>query len=136
MSMKDFFTRDVANEGIEIPLYLPGTDKPSGEWIRIRGTDSDEFRVAEVQSKRALRRIVEDSKETPEAIHQHEMRKLIASLVIAWSFPEECTRQNVIDFLLNAPQIQDAINQLAAKRSLFFKNGSAVSVNTPEPSSN
>lgn len=136
MSMKDFFTRDAANEGIELPLYLPGTDTPSGEWIRIRGSDSDEFRLAEVQSKRALRRIIEDKLQDSDLAHQEEMRKLISSLVISWSFPEECTRQNVIDFFRNAPQIQDAVNQVAAKRSLFFKNGSTDSVNTPEPSSN
>ena len=136
MSMKDFFTRDAANEGIELPLYLPGTNTPSGEWIRIRGVDSDEFRVAEVQSKRALRNIIEDSTVAPEKAHQQAMTKLIASLVISWSFPEECTRENVVEFLVNAPQIEDAINQVAAKRALFFKKGSAVSVNTPEPSSN
>ena len=135
MSMKDFFTRDKANEGIEVPLYLPGTDTPSGEWIRIRGVDSDEFRNADLEAKRALRKTIEDNL-NPEQEHRTQMTKLIASLVISWSFPEECNRKNVVEFLINAPQIEDAINTLAAKRTLFFKHGSPNSANTPEPSSN
>lgn len=137
MSMKDFFTRDSANEGIEVPLYNPQTGQKTTEWVRIRGVDSDHFRQAELEVKRAMRLIVED----PQILdkderHRAELTGLVASLVISWSFPEECTRKNVTEFLKNAPQIEDAINQLATKRALFFKNGSAESVNTPEPSSN
>lgn len=135
MSMEKFFTRDVANEGIEIPLYLPGTDTKSGEWIRIRGVDSDEFRLADLQAKRNLRKFSE-SGVLSDSVHQDEMRRLIASLVISWSFEQECNPKAVEEFLKNAPQIQDAINQLASKRALFFKNGSTGSVNTPEPNSN
>lgn len=135
MSMEKFFTREVANEGIEVPLYLPGTNEKSGEWIRIRGVDSDEFRLADLQAKRNLRKFAEAGVVT-DSVHQDEMRKLISSLVISWSFEKDCNHQTVCEFLKNAPQIQDAINQLAAKRSLFFKNGSTGSVNTPEPSSN
>lgn len=137
MSMKNFFTRESANEGIEVPLYDPQSGKRTDEWIRIRGVDSDEFRGAELVVKRAMRLIVEDPKIIDkDERHRAELTGLVASLVISWSFPEECTRKNVIEFLKNAPQIEDSINQLATKRALFFKNGSAESVNTPEPSSN
>lgn len=137
MSIKDFFTRENANEGIEVPLYRPGSKEKSGEWIRIRGVDSDEFRAAELESKRAMRSILEnpDIKDKDKR-HREELTKLLASLVISWSFPEECVRENIIELLSNAPQIEDAINTLAANRALFFKNGSANSVNTPGPSSN
>lgn len=137
MSIKDFFTRENANEGIEVPLYRPGSKEKSGEWIRIRGVDSDEFRAAELESKRAMRSILEnpDIKDKDKR-HREELTKLLSSLVISWSFPEECSRDNILELLSNAPQIEDAINTLAANRALFFKNGSANSVNTPEPSSN
>lgn len=137
MSIKDFFTRENANEGIEVPLYRPGSKEKSGEWIRIRGVDSDEFRAAELESKRAMRSILENQDiKDKDKRHREELTKLLASLVISWSFPEECTRENIIELLSNAPQIEDAINTLAANRALFFKNGSANSVNTPGPSSN
>ena len=46
LGMSAFFTRDRANEGIELPLYLPNGRK-SEHWLRVLGVDSDAFRLAE-----------------------------------------------------------------------------------------
>ena len=44
----------------------------------------------------------------------------IAALVADWSFDEECTHENIIKLLTEAPQIANAINIFAARRKDFF----------------
>lgn len=139
MSMTDmelFFTRQVANEGVELPLFLPGTTTPSGHWIRVRGIDSDEFRLAQDKSRREVAEIVQLPEPERSERRLAQQRNLIASLVMDWSFSKPCTFENVVEFLKEAPQIEDAINQVAARRSLFFKNGSSNTSDSLDPSSN
>jgi hypothetical protein len=135
LGMEAFFTREKANEGIEIPLYLPDGTKTE-HWLRIRGVDSDHFRLAEAESKREAMRVamIEDPIERAKAIADAKL-SLIAALVISWSFEEECTHENVKEFFRQAPQIADAVDQVASKRALFFGKGSSSSLGTPKPSS-
>ena len=69
LGMEAFFTRERANEGVEVPLYTPDGTK-SQHWIRIRGVDSDAFREAEANSKRDAFRVasIEDTVERAKAI--------------------------------------------------------------------
>lgn len=140
--MKQFFTREQANEGIKLPLSLPdGT--PTDYWIKIRGADSDEFRRAERDSIRKIVEIRNSSKGDTEALekaHEEQETELVAALVIDWNMdedgvPQECTKENVIEFLTNAPLIRDQINRAAANRRLFFVKGSNSSTSTPKRSS-
>jgi len=135
LGMEAFFTRERANEGVEVPLYTPDGTK-SQHWIRIRGVDSDAFREAEANSKRDAFRVasIEDTVERAKAIQDAKLN-LIASLVISWSFEKECTPKNVKEFFRQAPQIADAVDQVASKRALFFAKRSSSSVSTPKPSS-
>lgn len=125
--MEAFFTRERANEGIEVPLYTPDGAKTE-HWLRIRGVDSDIFREAEANSKRSAFHVasIEDEAERTKAIQEAKL-DLIAALVISWSFDEECTTDNVKTFFRQAPQIADAVDQVASKRSLFFGKGSSGS---------
>lgn len=133
--MEAFFTREKANEGIEVPLYLPNGEK-SNQWIRIRGVDSDHFRTAEADSRRKAIGIatIEDSLERAKAIADAKL-SLVAELVISWSFEKECTLENVKEFFRQAPQIADAVDQVASKRALFFVKGSSNSQSSQNPSS-
>lgn len=135
LGMEAFFTRERANEGVEIPLYTPDGTKTQ-HWIRIRGVDSDVFREAEANSKRDAFRVasMEDSLERAKAIQDAKLN-LIAALVISWSFEKECTLENVKEFFRQAPQIADAVDQVASKRALFFAKRSSSSVSMPKPSS-
>lgn len=135
LGMEAFFTRELANEGIEIPLYLPDGTKTE-HWLRIRGVDSDHFRLAEAESKRDAMRVamIEDPLERAKAIADAKLN-LIAALVISWSFEKECTLENVKEFFRQAPQIADAVDQVASKRALFFAKRSSSSLSTPKPSS-
>lgn len=125
--MDAFFTRGKANEGVELPLYLPDGTK-SEHWVRIRGVDSDIFRAAEAESRRDAFRIanIESPTERAEAISASK-RRLVAALVASWSFDRPCTVEDVDDFFLEAPQIMDAIDMAASRRALFFAKGSSNS---------
>lgn len=135
VSMEAFFTREKANEGIEVPLYLPSGEK-SEHWLRIRGVDSDHFRLAEADSRRKAIDIatIDDTLERAKAIADAKLA-LIAELVVGWSFEKECTPENVKEFFRQAPQIADAVDQVASKRTLFFGKGSSSSQSTLKPSS-
>lgn len=121
--MKEFFTRTRAEEGVNIPLFTPEGEL-TPHWIKIRGVDSDAFRIAELQAGRSR---VEAANLPTQAARDKaalEIRtKLLASLVIGWSFGEECTEQAVVNFLTEAPQIADAINAKAGQRTSFFRQG-------------
>lgn len=133
--MAAFFTRERANEGIELPLAFPdGT--PSPHWIRIRGMDSDAFKAADASAKRRMFEIAgEPDKTKIENFLADAKVSSISALVISWSFPEPCTPEKVKEFLREAPQIADQIDRIASKRSLFFRKDSINSSPTPGPSS-
>jgi len=134
-AMNAFFTRGVANEGVQLPLYLP-TGEKSEHWVRVLGVDSDAFRNAEAESRRDAFRIaqIEDLADRAKAIADSK-RRLVASLVVAWSFDRPCNVDEVEAFFREAPQIMDAIDLAASKRALFFGAGSSSSRPTPSTSS-
>lgn len=135
VGMSAFFTRQKANDGIKIPLYLPDNTE-SGHWVRILGVDADVFRQTHNTEMRKVAEIVQikDLAERAEAIEESK-RRLLACLVVAWSFDEECTQAGVMDFLREAPHIADAIDRVSNKRALFFGEGSSSSAPTPSTSS-
>jgi len=124
MKVEEFFTREVANEGLLMPLKLPNGE-PSDEWIRVLGRDSDQFRAAELIANRkalnALESFTGDA-HAAEEIGVNLQRECIAALISAWSFELELTLDNKLRVLREAPQIADAINLLAGDRARFFTN--------------
>lgn len=134
-AMEAFFTRAVANEGIQLPLYTPDGLK-SEHWLRVRGIDSDEFRAAEADAKRDAFRIasLEDAHERSVKIAESKLR-LISALVMGWSFDQPCTPEAVVSFFREAPQVADAVDTAASRRALFFAARSSSSESTPSMSS-
>lgn len=124
VGMDAFYTREKANKGIALPLYLP-TGERADHWIHVRGIDSDEFRAAEAEHKREALRIamIEDPKERTLAIADARA-SLLAALVIDWSFDEPCTLENLKRFFREAPQLADSIDRAASRRDLFFRETS------------
>lgn len=119
--MKNFFTRQTANDGIKLPLYYPNGDL-SEHWLIVRGVDSDHFRRAETRAKRKVIEFaqIDNELEREEAASKAEI-ECLAELIADWSFEEEFNHDNVVKFLTEAPQIADIINKFAARRSEFFK---------------
>lgn len=133
-SLEAFHTRARANEGIEVPLFLPdGT--ATDHRIRIRSTDSDAFRAAEAAGREHMIDVMANKEQLAKFDHEAERLKLVASLVISWTFDRPCTPENVIAFLREAPQIADSIDRVSANRRNFFKGSSPSSSATQEPSS-
>lgn len=129
--MATFYTRERANAGVRIPLFTPEGRK-TDHWLELRGIDSDEFRLADVQAKREAVRLaaINDTKERDEAIYELTTR-LTAILVTGWSFDHPCTQENVIAFFKEAPQIMNAVDLTAGDRGYFFRVGSNNSSDTP-----
>ena len=121
MSMTEFFTADESEQGVELPLFRPDGTK-SDYWLRIRGVDSDEFRLAENVAKRKAALAAPEIKSDEERVKAvMEARVQLASvLVISWNLPDEFTRDNVIMLLRKAPQILDMIDKIAGDRAFFF----------------
>lgn len=133
--MAAFRTREAANDGAELPLYAP-TGERTEHWLKVVGADSDIFRDADLRAKREGMKVaaIQDEQERSTATRALQTR-LIASAVVAWSFPTPCTLENVIKFLTDAPQIADSVDVMVSRRALFFAKRSIDSMGTPSKSS-
>jgi hypothetical protein len=128
--MEEFFTKDAANEGVEIPLYLPTGDK-SEHTITIYGVDSDEFYRALQIEKRKVSGIEiaanklegEDRLEYINDKQRESEYTVLGYLIKDWTFEMECTMENKIRFVKNAPQIGEQINRISGDRKLFLALG-------------
>lgn len=128
--MDQFFTSDKAEEGVKLFLE-DNLGNRTDQWIRIRGENSEEFRVAELGAKRdavAVSHIADYVERDRRAIAL--ARKTAAALVLDWSFPMPCTPENVEAFFKKAPQIQRAVDIAASDRRLFYKVESTSSTPT------
>lgn len=127
MKPSDFFTRNKANEGERMPLSLPdGT--PTDEWLLIRGIDSDEFRAALDEHRRAVlaNAAIEDEGERAEKNRLAGLN-LHCALVMDWSFDAELTQEALQEFFTEAPHIAIEVDSFASNRKRFFRKGSASS---------
>ena len=117
--MKEFFTKEANSTPQKLPLKLK-SGKATDDYIMVIGTESDAFRIA--QSK-VLREgaLKASTSEYNDELHKALDLELIASLIDSWSFDEECTLENKIMFLDNAPYIRDAINAFSANQDNFTK---------------
>lgn len=132
--MEEFMTRSRANEGHKIPLYT-AAGQLTAHWVRVRGVDSDAFRMAVTKQHRRTAEIAQLPDEEREEAIEDAKREMVSSLVIAWSFDKECTLANVKAFLREAPQIAAEIDKFANRRTLFFKMPSDSLTPTLPPSS-
>lgn len=118
--LTDFFIREKANEGIDVPLALPNGED-SGHTICVRGIDSDHFKKAQVtRSRQNLRILAIENEEEQLAETEKADTALLSSLVAGWSFPEEFNETYVVQLLTENPVIRSLVDGTAAKRSAFF----------------
>lgn len=123
-SMEMFFTRGNANKGIKLPLYTPDGLKTE-HWVRILGVDSDSYRAVEHEERRkALTLRGKTEEEITQAMNESSDR-ILSSIIVEWSFEEECNTENKLKFLREAPQIAEQINKFSGDRRLFFVNASS-----------
>lgn len=123
-SYKDFnAARDFDNALQRYKIIYPGLGD-TGHHMMIRSIHSKSFREAQMKAQRQISAMViaNAGKEDPnmeELIEQIQMRAF-AAVVASWSFDEECTQENVADFLSSNSFAYDDINILAGQDSLFL----------------
>lgn len=125
-TIKDFYTRENANEGIKVPLFLPSGEE-SEHYLVVAGHDSDRFREKETEIiRRFAKKIASEGEDfkSDDAYDQNDQLELLASLILDWSFDEELTEESAIEMLREAPQIAQQVNALSTKRELFIKKKS------------
>lgn len=129
MSKSDRYkTRSLAQKPIKVMLRDPATQEPTEDFIEVRSSLSDEFLLARdlmVQSIAAIRN--EANEDRRKELVKHEQLKLKAALVAGWSFDEPCDEDHIIDFLREAPQIQQMVMNVADDSAAFFSRPSADS---------
>lgn len=149
-SMEQFKTRERASEGKRLPLKTPD-GKPTEHWLQVRHVWCDAFQEASEVSRRELNTWIAtevaalnlaDDADLPKPLREQMAResrkarlKALATLVADWSFEEEATPENVLAFLMEAPQIVSAIDAFAVNAEDFFGNGSPSSLTGSEPKS-
>lgn len=115
-SIRSLFTRRRANEGIKVDLE-------DGNWIRIRGADSDVVQHALTASARAridAKAKDKSAKRAEDDSVGYDDPAVVASMVIAWSFDEPCTPEIVQEALAEAPYLRIQIQNAAFERSRFL----------------
>jgi len=121
--MKQFFTREKANEGTKVPLAHP--DGTATEfYLVIRSQWSDAFQQAKQD---AYRQDLEALAKEQEVDSAERHVRLCAVLVADWNLPEEFTEENVKTLLREAPQLRDMIDRHASRDARFFRKPSTDS---------
>lgn len=129
MKLSAFHTRDLANEGKKVPLYLPDGTKTE-EYIVVRSRWSDQVQEA---NRVAAEKIKQFHLENPDddlgdAIENGKQDVLVAS-VAGWSCEDEFTPEAVRELLIAAPQLASEIDKIGANDTRFFQNASSHSLN-------
>ena len=115
-----------STEGVKLPLFLPdGT--ATDEYLLVLGSDCKRFKKAlskfqndRVQLANQLKKDKISKQRYDSALEENESI-LIASLVVGWSFPEDCNENNVVMFFESSPQVQESVNVFAGERTNFFE---------------
>lgn len=111
MRPQDFYTKTRASEGVRIDFIDPAGSR---EWIRVRSVASDEFRdAAQAAVTRAARPDDEPAKHKARRLRA----ELAASLIAAWSLPEDIEPAVL---LITAPRLRRQIERIAENHSLHF----------------
>lgn len=121
--MEQYKIRAKANIPHKTFLGVPGKKGvvSTTDWLEIRSSLSDAFREASdvaMQKSVAMQNIPHEETRMKEA---REIKlEMYASLVAGWSFNTPCTKQAVIDFLREAPQIMSLVEIVADEGETFF----------------
>ena len=130
-SYSEFVTRPLANEGVKVSLLLPDGSK-SDHWLKIRGADSDAYRHGQAELFRLNMQKIQTDGKIEESVKAFEEKhtEILASCIAGWSFDEELTCEEAIQFLKDAPKVRDTIEETIRDQNLFLKKKRKRSSNT------
>lgn len=111
MNISAFHTAKLHSKARKMPLFTPD-GKASEHFIMVLGRDSSQARAGMADGKRSAL----EGGNVAEAVDL-----LHASMIDSWSFPDDCTIENKLDLLKNAPAIGDAVDAFSCKHENFTK---------------
>lgn len=121
--------KDIEGRTVKYDIEYPGVGA-TGESLQVRSMYSDEFRTADAKANRQISTMIQAVAGDMEKVDKDLMRQIqmesFATLVASWTFEEECTPENVADFLKDNPNVYDDVNRMAATDSLFFSKKESV----------
>lgn len=121
MSLKDFYTREFANDGAKMFLQNPDGTISKEKFFIVHGVDSDVYREAKSEAYRKAIEIgqISDLKVRAEALKNSTL-EMFAALVKSWNFEEPMTKEALMEFFVESPNNADRIDRFASERSNFF----------------
>lgn len=120
-------TRERAQKPSRVMLIDPATGKETEDWLEIRSSLSDEFLDARDSTMQEVQSLTEPNPDKRKAAVKELQLKMKAALVAAWSFDEPFNERNVIEFLREAPQLQQMVLTVADDSARFFAKPSDAS---------
>ena len=139
--MKDlegFATSELSEEGVKIPL-IDVEGNPTKHWLKIKSVDSKAFKKAQAVFRKNVLEAHElennDSSFDYSKISDKETNRLLASLVVDWSFKNDdgteykCNEKSIIELLEQAPVLAQEIDEVSSKRRNFIKRSLSQSEN-------
>lgn len=118
--MAVFMTRDRAGRPVRVPLLDPATNIPTEHWLEIRSSLSDEFQLMKTRLMQEAPMVAVMPDAAREEAKLNNQLRLRASLVAGWSFHKKFNEKNVVDFLREAPQLQQMVIDVADDAARFF----------------
>lgn len=119
IKMSEFFNRKLVDDGVEIPLPIPGSEGVAT--ITIRSVDSQAFHRAKFARQRKALELskIKDEEAKFKATYDADT-ELLSSLVAGWSFWEECSPENIRKLLTESPHVRSIVDDTATDSSRFF----------------
>lgn len=110
--MEQYFTAKAHSKPKKLNLYLPdGT--PTDDYIMVLGVHSKEVREAKTNMYR--------EKLNKDLSFEDAKNIMISAMIHSWNLEKECTEENKLKLLKDAPQIADSIDVFSATHSNFTK---------------
>lgn len=126
ISNLDGFTAAL-EDGTDVELKHPATDKPLGIVLRIVSYDSDRVRSVQRRQTDAAMRLRARNKAPTSDMLETNGREIMAASVVSWTGMEmdgqtlECTRDNVLAVLKRFPWVGEQIDAVGGDRAAFFR---------------
>jgi hypothetical protein len=131
-SVKALFTRTRANDGARLDIKDEAGD-PTGNWLLVRGVDSDAVQAALLEFNRAKTEPKSDL--DVKVVRPFDDPDVVSAMVSGWSFDEPCTPAAVKEALVEAPYIRVNVVNLAFERARFLPPRQSSSSDTPKQNS-
>lgn len=120
--MEQYFTREASQKPVRLKLKdLAG--KETGDWIDVINRNSTAVRRASREAQRVMRDNIKNGM-CPDEAFELASQLIQAAAIDDWSFEPECSGENRLRLVTEAPQIGDEINIVSAEDKRFFTNRS------------